>query len=51
MADGDGSTAQAQHREIPPIVWIRPFGSLNPNAPRRGPAGGMCITPDWLHFD
>jgi len=37
--------------EIAPTVWIQPFGSLNPNAPRRGPVGGLCITPDWLHFD
>jgi hypothetical protein len=28
------------HR-IAPTVTIRPFG----------PGGGLCITPDWLHFD
>ena len=37
--------------EIAPTVWIQPFGSMNPSAPRRGPIGGICITPDWLHFD
>lgn len=24
---------------------------MTPNAPRRGPIGGICITPVWLHFD
>ncbi len=39
------------HR-MTPTVQIQPFGTFNPNAPRRGPmAGGLCITPEWLHFD
>jgi len=37
--------------EITPTVWIQPFGSMTAGAPRRGPVGGICITPDWLHFD
>lgn len=39
------------HR-ISQTVHVQPFGTLNPAAPRRGPrAGGVCITPEWLHFD
>lgn len=38
------------HR-IAPTVQIQAFGTLSPNTPRRGPTGGLCITPDWLHFD
>jgi hypothetical protein len=39
-------------QRITPTVHMQPFGTLSPNAPRRGPmAGGLCITPDWLHFD
>ena len=39
------------HR-ITPTVHVQAFGTLSPNAPRRGPAaGGLCITPEWLHFD
>jgi len=37
--------------ELAPTVWIQPFGNLSPNAPHRGPVGGICITPEWLHFD
>ena len=37
---------------ITPTVHLQPFGTLNPAAPRSGPvAGGLCITPEWLHFD
>ena len=39
------------HR-ITPTVQIQLLGTLNPATPRQGPiAGGLCITPDWLHFD
>ena len=39
------------HR-ITSTVQIQPLGTLNPAAPGQGPiAGGLCITPDWLHFD
>ena len=38
------------HR-IAPTVSIQRFGAMTPNAPRRGPLGGICITRDWLHFD
>ncbi len=38
------------HR-IVPTVWIQPFGTLNPGAVRRTGGGGLCITPDWMHFD
>ena len=38
------------HR-IAPTVHMQPFGTLSPNAPRRGPIGALCITPAWLHFD
>ena len=37
---------------IAPTAHVQPFGTLNPAAPRSGPvAGGLCITPEWLHFD
>jgi hypothetical protein len=36
---------------ITPTVRMQPFGMLNPRAPSGGSAGGLCITPDWLHFD
>lgn len=37
---------------ITPTVHVQAFATLSPNAPRRGPmAGGLCITPEWLHFD
>jgi hypothetical protein len=36
--------------EIAPLARVKPFGG-----PARGPfiapIGGMCITPEWLHFD
>jgi hypothetical protein len=36
---------------IVPTVQVQPFG-IAPGAPRRaGAFGGLCITPDWLHFD
>ena len=39
-------------QRITPTVHIQAFGTLSPNAPRQGPmAGGLCITPEWLHFD
>ncbi|MCA1572929.1 MAG: hypothetical protein LC798_22105, partial [Chloroflexi bacterium] len=39
------------HR-ITPTVTIRAFASMNPAAPWQPPkGGGLCITPDWLHFD
>lgn len=34
------SWVELVHR-IVPTVWIQPFG----------PGGGLCITPDWMHFD
>jgi hypothetical protein len=37
------------HR-IVPTVWIQPFG-IAPGAVRRTGAGGLCITPEWMHFD
>jgi hypothetical protein len=36
---------------ITPTVRMQPFGMLNPRAPSGGSAGGLCITPEWLHFD
>ncbi len=39
-ADLAESWVQLVHR-IVPTVWIQPFG----------PGGGLCITPDWMHFD
>jgi len=46
------SWSELVHR-ITATVRIQPFGTLNPAAPGRpGPlAGGLCITPEWLHFD
>lgn len=39
-------------QRISPTVRAQPFGTLSPNAPRRGPmAGALCITPEWLHLD
>jgi hypothetical protein len=34
---------------IAPTVFVEPFGAL-PGGPS-GPVGGVCITPEWLHFD
>ncbi len=36
---------------ITPTVQIQPFGAVNPARARGGPIGGLCITPQWLHFD
>jgi hypothetical protein len=40
------------HR-ITPTVNVQAFPTLNPAAPRQPPnnGGGVCITPEWLHFD
>ena len=38
------------HR-IAPTVWIQPFSTLAPGALSRTSAGGLCITPEWMHFD
>ena len=39
------------HR-ITPTVNIQAFATLDPAAPRQAPSGGgLCITPEWLHFD
>lgn len=39
------------HR-ITPTVNIQGFASMNPVGPRQPPSsGGVCITPEWLHFD
>lgn len=36
---------------ITPTVRMQPFG-INPVGPERPTTfGGLCITPDWLHFD
>ncbi len=46
-----GSWKELVHR-ITPTVQTQPFGTLDPNEHRQGPmAGGLCITPEWLHFD
>ena len=46
------SWVELVHRIIP-TVYVQPFPTLNPAAPRQPPnnGGGVCITPDWLHFD
>jgi hypothetical protein len=36
--------------EITPTVRKRPFAALV-GGQRRGPIGGLCITPEWTHFD
>ena len=36
---------------ITPTVQIQPFGAVNPARARGGSIGGLCITPQWLHFD
>ncbi|MDP9387104.1 MAG: hypothetical protein M3Q48_04065 [Actinomycetota bacterium] len=37
---------------ITPTVNIHSFASLNPAGPSQpATGGGVCITPDWLHFD
>ncbi|MDP9388790.1 MAG: hypothetical protein M3Q48_12980 [Actinomycetota bacterium] len=39
------------HR-ITPTVNIQSFAGLNPaGPPQPATGGGVCITPDWLHFD
>lgn len=39
------------HR-ITPTVSVESFAAMNPAGPRKASnGGGVCITPDWLHFD
>ena len=38
-------------QHIAPTVSAEAFGWANPARPRSQAIGGVCITPDWLHFD
>lgn len=38
-------------QHIAPTISAEAFGTHNPARPRSQAIGGVCITPDWLHFD
>ncbi len=50
-ADGMANTWRDFVQRIAPTVSAEAFGAWNPARPRSQAIGGVCITPDWLHFD
>ncbi len=50
-ADGMAAAWRDFVQGIAPTVSAEAFGAWNPARPRSQAIGGVCITPDWLHFD